>query len=625
MLLNEFVKFGPIASVKVMWPRSEEEHARGCMSGFVAFMTRKSAEDAKEEMNGAGGRDRLDSPTPWLHLLPFCIRLFVTSSLSSSSLSLHSQGALSKGWICASAGAKRWPSRRSPSGRRATWRGPRARSLPPLPNPRPIRRTHTTHIALCDSPSSFQPHQGEISAITLPAVGNLAAFLQPGVKPGTRIQDLGPGVPRGQQAFSREAALAAGAAELIVHFPRDPRQLHTIDTMAAFVAQDGCPFEQEVMRREASNPDFRFLFDFDCAEHAYYRWRVFSLAQGDLLGRWREEPFQMLVQGSVWVPPKLRDMPSAHPAGPTAAQRADARGGGGGGGGDPRDPRDASAGAPSSFTNERELSQSQRDEFEDMLRSLTVDRASIRDGMAFALDNADAAREVADTLAEALSLEETPVPTKVARLFLVSDILHNSSAPVKNASAYRSHFEARLPEIFEALADTLRAVNSRITGEAMKKKVLSVLRCWGDWFIFSEPFLQGLQITFLKGRSWPPAPGAAPVEHPKRVELELLPPDELERRCRRNGLSSAGGAPACVARLLALEVFTNGDAAAPAAATAAALAAQEQQYQQPQQPQPQAPVSRWETVEEDPPASVRVRVMNMLLSCGVVCTLHSAF
>ena len=53
VLLGEFVKFGPIASVKVMWPRTDEDKARGRMSGFVAFMTRKSAEDARDEMNGA--------------------------------------------------------------------------------------------------------------------------------------------------------------------------------------------------------------------------------------------------------------------------------------------------------------------------------------------------------------------------------------------------------------------------------------------------------------------------------------------------------------------------------------------------------------------------------------------
>ena len=32
------------------------------------------------------------------------------------------------------------------------------------------------------------------------------------------------------------------------------------------------------------------------------------------------------------------------------------------------------------------------------------------------------------------------VPKKIARLFLVSDILHNASASVPNASSYRSHF-----------------------------------------------------------------------------------------------------------------------------------------------------------------------------------------
>ena len=42
-----------------------------------------------------------------------------------------------------------------------------------------------------------------------------------------------------------------------------------------------------------------------------------------------------------------------------------------------------------------------------------VERADISDGMVFALDNADAAGEVVDILAQALSLPETPVPLKV--------------------------------------------------------------------------------------------------------------------------------------------------------------------------------------------------------------------
>jgi len=45
---------------------------------------------------------------------------------------------------------------------------------------------------------------------------------------------------------------------------------------------------------------------------------------------------------------------------------------------------------------------------------------------------------VVEILKEALTIANTPPPRKLARLFVVSDILHNCSAPVKNASAYRS-------------------------------------------------------------------------------------------------------------------------------------------------------------------------------------------
>lgn len=43
---------------------------------------------------------------------------------------------------------------------------------------------------------------------------------------------------------------------------------------------------------------------------------------------------------------------------------------------------------------ERRLTDAQRDEFEDMLRSLTLERGQIKEAMGFALDNADAAGEV---------------------------------------------------------------------------------------------------------------------------------------------------------------------------------------------------------------------------------------
>ena len=52
MLCQTFGKFGPLASVKVMWPRTEKERSRNKNSGFVAFMKREDGARCLEEMKG---------------------------------------------------------------------------------------------------------------------------------------------------------------------------------------------------------------------------------------------------------------------------------------------------------------------------------------------------------------------------------------------------------------------------------------------------------------------------------------------------------------------------------------------------------------------------------------------
>ena len=53
MLCQHFGKFGPLASIKIMWPRTEEEKSRNRNCGFVAFMRREDAEKALEAMKGS--------------------------------------------------------------------------------------------------------------------------------------------------------------------------------------------------------------------------------------------------------------------------------------------------------------------------------------------------------------------------------------------------------------------------------------------------------------------------------------------------------------------------------------------------------------------------------------------
>jgi U2-associated protein SR140 len=51
-LLVEFGKFGPIASIKIMWPWSDDQRARGHNVAFVAFTTRQHAENAMMAVQG---------------------------------------------------------------------------------------------------------------------------------------------------------------------------------------------------------------------------------------------------------------------------------------------------------------------------------------------------------------------------------------------------------------------------------------------------------------------------------------------------------------------------------------------------------------------------------------------
>ena len=77
-------------------------------------------------------------------------------------------------------------------------------------------------------------------------------------------------------------------------------------------------------------------------------------------------------------------------------------------------------------------------------------------------------------------------PLQVARLYVVSDILHNSSAPVRNASAYRTRLEAALPAVFESLRASLRAEGvGRMAAEQLKRRVQA--RCRRDPYPIQIP------------------------------------------------------------------------------------------------------------------------------------------
>lgn len=476
-LLRTFGRFGPIASVKIMWPRTDEERRRQRNCGFVAFMNRGDAQAAKDEMQG-------------VILFEYEVRI---------------------GWG-------------------------KAVALP-------------------------------AQALPAPPPGQMAVRSKEGAT--AKVAWSGPGAPPAPPISSAtaEVVVTPNVPDIHVVPPEDDHLRHVIDTLALFVLDDGCAFEQAIMERGRNHPLFKFLFDLGSKDHTYYVWRLYSFAQGDTLQRWRTEPFIMITGSGRWIPPPL---PQQATVGSPEHDKASGT--------------TFAAGRGRRVDQERALTDSQRDEFEDMLRALTLERNLIRDAMGFALDNAEAAGEVVEVLTESLTLKETVIPTKVARLMLVSDILHNSSAPVKNASAYRTKFEASLPDIMESFNELYRGITGRITAEALKERVLKVLQVWSDWFLFSDAYVNGLRATFLRSGNSGVPPfhsifGDAPLvkdisavddaapdslesgqdaalaigEGAATRELLSLPLAELERRCRHNGLSSRGGREVMVARLLSLD------------------------------------------------------------------------
>lgn len=350
-LMEIFGKFGPLASVKIMWPRTEEERARNRNCGFVAFMSRKDGERALKYVNGK-------------EYLGYEMKL---------------------GWG-------------------------KAVPIPP----------HPVYIP------------AKLLELTLPPpISGLPFNAQPAPQDADRVKAMNR--PLNSKDEETKSLLSRAVVKVVI--PTDRTVLCLIHRMVEFVVNEGPLFEAMIMNRELHNPAFRFLFDNMSPAHVYYRWRLFSVLQGEQVTTWRTKQFRMFEAGSVWQPPPVslfsQGMPDDLIDVPVEdAQRfkddeCESRGTKRK---DRRDTRQA---------KKANLSESQRCKLEDLLRNLTPERQKVADAMVYALNHAHAAEEVAECVAESLTTADAPIHKKIGRLYLVSDILHNCTAEVANASLYR--------------------------------------------------------------------------------------------------------------------------------------------------------------------------------------------
>ena len=83
------------------------------------------------------------------------------------------------------------------------------------------------------------------------------------------------------------------------------------------------------------------------------------------------------------------------------------------------------------------MQNSDRDYLEYLIRRLTPDRLKIAEAMVFCIEHSDWYEEITECLAESLTNKSTSLPRKIARLYLVSDILQNCDTKIYTAYYYR--------------------------------------------------------------------------------------------------------------------------------------------------------------------------------------------
>ncbi|KAI8770541.1 U2 snRNP-associated SURP motif-containing protein [Biomphalaria glabrata] len=422
-LCEIFGKYGPLASVKIMWPRTEEERSRGRNCGFVAFMNRKDGERA---MNALKGKE----------INAFEMKL---------------------GWG-------------------------KAVPIPPHPIYIPPALAELTQ----PPPPSGLPFNAQIKR--------------------RKDRDYTSGqlhvLPENPDELDQ--TLANAVVKVVI--PTERQLLALIHRMVEFVVREGPMFEAMIMNRELNNPFFRFLFDNKSPAHTYYRWKLYSILHGDTATKWRTEEFRMFKGGSIWRPPPINPFTQGMPEDLVNRE------------------------ANSEFElilRKGKLTNSQRDRLEDVLRELTPERMKIAEAMVWCLDHAEAAEEIVECIAESLSILQTPLPKKIARLFLVSDILFNSSAKVPNASFFRKFFQSKLKEIFKDINESYEKIEGRLKAEQFKQKVMNCFRAWEDWAVYPNDFLITLQNIFL-GLVMPTKDESPERKIEKPLDLDGAPLEDVD-------------------------------------------------------------------------------------------------
>eukprot|EP00551_Chaetoceros_affinis_P006872 CAMPEP_0203680576 /NCGR_PEP_ID=MMETSP0090-20130426/39768_1 /ASSEMBLY_ACC=CAM_ASM_001088 /TAXON_ID=426623 /ORGANISM="Chaetoceros affinis, Strain CCMP159" /LENGTH=566 /DNA_ID=CAMNT_0050548703 /DNA_START=281 /DNA_END=1978 /DNA_ORIENTATION=+ len=449
-----------------MWPRTPEEHARGRNTGFVCFMNR---DDAQEAMDAFQERDPLRSGRR------MCLR---------------------------------WGKNVKKTVKRGTG------GVPIAPIRKKVSESITTTRAAAASTTT------KSTTISPPKNGATPNSIQAVDQISVGLASAQTSVMKNKDSIVYDEAKHSATAIRVIP-PTDPKRLKFITTVASFVAKDGSILERRLLERESNNPLFSFLHTdsgnghghghgskhSNASERIFYRWRVYAFTQGDGFDSWREDPFIMIQpNGRFWIPPAIDTEKALREKMQIELKEDQIR--------IQQERRRKVAGKKKDLRTGRQLEITKITKTDDIVRldvedleywnqmiqeKLCASRDSICEAMAFCFDKSAAAQHISEMLKDVLmdNRRGVSVETKIARLYLMSDILYNSQQPgVKNAFRYRDAIEAMAKEVFKCLGTHGNGSAGRITMHKLRLAVKAVLSAWAKWSVYNGAFLSELEDLF---------------------------------------------------------------------------------------------------------------------------------
>lgn len=442
-LTEIFRQFGDLYSVKIMWPRTPEEQARGRNTGFVCFMNRSDAQDAMDALQDS---DPLNNGR----------KMFLNWGKNVKKVVKRGAGGVPIAPI------------------RGNTRNP-------------------DEMSKIDPNSSTPSHTksgSDLECVTLDTQQKDEIY-NPDLHAASAVRVIPPTDPSRFKFISTVAMFVAkdGSSledKLIEKEGHDPKFSFLMDV------------NDEVNRTDSEQTK---------NERIFYRWRVFSFSQGDTYGSWRTDPFIMVQPGgNFWIPPDpdpelLAQMKKENEINEEQMkllkqQRRSVMVA-------KRGYRPTRNNVDKSKVNSSDgsimLSSEQLDQWEHMIQNLCASREVICEAMAFCFDNSIAAHHICKLLKTILTDNRPGVSleTKCARLYLLSDILFNSQQPgVKNAFRYRDAIEEMAPEVFKALGQHGNGGAGRLSMNKLRVAVRNVLAAWNSWSVYSDVYLDRLEAIF---------------------------------------------------------------------------------------------------------------------------------